>query len=100
MRKLVSHLIFSKEFIAISNFEIHQIYCEKNLTECTYCRTKMLKKDLEVHVNEERGEIRDLVEAVSKGRMDSIHTMYEHGNDIYYCDEGQNSLVHIASKCC
>lgn len=60
----------------------------------------MTKKYLDVHVNEERGEPRDLVEAISKGRMESIHTMYEHGNDIYYVDEFQNNLVHIATKCC
>ena len=87
MPKLVSQLTISKEFIALSNYEIHTLYCEKNLTECPYCWSKMSKKDLDLHVSEEKGESRDLIEAVSKGWMGNILTMYEHGNDIYVKDE-------------
>ena len=87
MPKLVSQLTISKELIALSNYEIHTLYCEKNLTECPYCWSKMSKKDLDLHVSEEKGESRDLIEAVSKGWMGNILTMYEHGNDIYVKDE-------------
>ncbi len=39
----------------------------------------------------------DLVEAVQHGRMDSVVTMFEHGNDIFINHNGV-SLVHIAAK--
>lgn len=98
MFKLVRHFKVSKEFVVISNYEIHSLYCEKNLTECPYCRTKMSRKDLDLHVSEEKGEARDLIEAVSKGRMESILTMFEHGNDIYLKDDLSNTLLHYAAR--
>lgn len=57
----------------------------------------MSKKDLDFHVKEERGETRDLIEAISKGRMESIQTMFDHGNDIYLKDEISNNLLHYAA---
>jgi len=72
MSELVRLIKLSKELIANSNYEIHILYCEKNLTECSYCHVKMSKKDLDFHVIEERGDSRDLVEAISKGRIESI----------------------------
>lgn len=51
-------------------------------------------------MNEEKGGPQDLIEAVCKGWMESIQAMYDHGNDIYFCDEAKNSLIHYAAKNC
>ena len=39
----------------------------------------------------------DLIEAVSKGRMDSVHAMVDHGNDVFAMSEG-STLMHFAVK--
>lgn len=51
-----------------------------------------------MHLREERGEPSDLIEAVSNGRIDSIQTMVEHGNDVYLTDDCQNTLLHFAMR--
>ena len=30
---------------------MHTLYCERNVTECPYCKTRIGKKELDVHVN-------------------------------------------------
>lgn len=75
-------------------------YCERNITECSYCKMKIAKADLDRHVEEEKGDYMDLVDAIKKGNMNNLRTMYEHGNNIEGANENdpnQNSLVHIAA---
>ena len=60
---------------------------------------KLNRADLDNHIDEERGNYSDLLEAVSKGKISDIDTMYEHGNDIFALSEddtSKNTLLHIA----
>lgn len=62
---------------------------------------KLNKADLDTHIQEERGEYQDLLEAVVKGKNSDIQTMYEHGNDIFATDQSDssdNTLLHLAVK--
>lgn len=62
---------------------------------------KLNKADLDAHINEERGEYADLLEAVTKGKNSDIQTMYEHGNDIFALDKtdsSDNTLLHVAVR--
>lgn len=58
----------------------------------------MNKKDLDVHLREEKGDSNDMMEAVTNERIESLTTMVEHGNDLYFEDESGNTLVHMAAK--
>ena len=78
--------------------DLHSVYCERNMTQCSYCKAKLNKKHLDVHVREERGEPMDLVEAIQNGRLESIQTMMDHGNDIYKLDDKENTLLHHAVR--
>mmetsp|Transcript_17057 Transcript_17057/g.19058 ORF Transcript_17057/g.19058 Transcript_17057/m.19058 type:complete len:160 (+) Transcript_17057:212-691(+) len=61
---------------------------------------KLNKADLDAHINDERGEYTDLLEAASNGKNSDIQTMYEHGNDIFVLDstDSNNTLLHVAVK--
>lgn len=62
---------------------------------------KFNKADLDSHIEEERGEYLDLLEAVRKGKNSDIQTMYTHGNDIFAVDPSDSSgdtLLHVAVK--
>lgn len=62
---------------------------------------KLNRADLDTHIQEERGEYTDLLEAVTNGKNADIHTMYEHGNDILALDSTDssgNTLLHVAVR--
>lgn len=62
---------------------------------------KLNKADLDTHIEEEKGDYSDLVEAVINGKNSDIQTMYEHGNDIFALgktDSSNNTLLHIAVR--
>lgn len=87
--------------IAAQNYKLHVIYCEKNLTECSYWKVKLNRKDLDAHIEDERGDYPDLLEAVTNGKNSDIQTMYEHGNDIFALDStdsSNNTLLHVAVR--
>ena len=86
------------EMIDKEKLDLHSVYCERNMTQCSYCKAKINKKYFDVHVREERGEPNDLIEAIANGRLESIQTMLDHGNDIYRLDERDSSLMHHAVK--
>jgi ankyrin repeat protein len=85
--------------IAKQSYNLHVIYCEKNLTECSYCKVKLNKADIDSHIEEERGTYEDLLEAVIKNKLSDTEIMYEHGNDINALSENdtsKNTLLHIS----
>jgi ankyrin repeat protein len=62
---------------------------------------KLNRADLDAHIEEERGQYSDLIEAVTNGKNSDIETMYEHGNDIFALDStdsSQNTLLHVAVR--
>lgn len=62
---------------------------------------KLNKADLDAHIEEERGEYADLLEAVTNSKNSDIQTMYEHGNDIFALDNtdtSNNTLLHVAVR--
>lgn len=87
--------------IAKPNYSLHVVYCERNLTECSYCKMKLNRNDLDAHIEDERGSYEDLLEAVTKGKLSDTETMYEHGNDIFALDRTdtcENTLLHVAVR--
>lgn len=62
---------------------------------------KLNKTDLDTHIEEERGNYSDLLEAVTNAKNEDIKTMYEHGNDIFALDNtdtSENTLLHVAVR--
>jgi ankyrin repeat protein len=62
---------------------------------------KLNRADLDTHIQEERGQYSDLLEAVTNGKSSDLHTMYEHGNDILALDSTDssgNTLLHVAVR--
>lgn len=56
---------------------------------------------MDAHIEDERGDYPDLLEAVTNGKNSDIQTMYEHGNDIFALDStdsSNNTLLHVAVR--
>jgi hypothetical protein len=42
--------MFSDKEIDKKNYDLHIVYCLKNITKCPYCKSKEDVKELQVHI--------------------------------------------------
>lgn len=87
------------------NFDLHIIYCKKNIKRCSFCNRTIDIRELDQHIESSRGNEADLMKAVREADIEGIKNMIGHG--LPYIDlsfdesadsDKKNSILHFAAK--
>eukprot|EP00347_Sterkiella_histriomuscorum_P002204 403369067 len=83
------------------NFDLHVVYCLKNITKCPFCKIQVDMKELQVHIDENAGRQENIESAIQTGDLEKLKNMQLHGQDLknWVNQEDQNnSCLHYAAK--
>lgn len=84
--------------IPYTDLEVHQSQCQKNFSRCNFCNIVFHINELNLHIEEQKGNILDLVKDVENGDITSLDMRMAHGAKVNSVinDPKSNSLIHIA----
>ncbi|CDW74055.1 ankyrin repeat protein [Stylonychia lemnae] len=83
------------------NFDLHVVYCLKNITRCPFCKQQVDVKELQSHIEESAGSKDDVLAATINGDLEKLKIMQLHGQDLRVWvneNESSNSVLHYAVK--
>ena len=87
------------------NFDLHIIYCKKNIKRCSFCNKTIDIRELDQHIESSRGNEGELMKAVREADIEGIKNMIGHGLpyiDLSYDESAdsdkKNSILHFAAK--
>jgi len=83
------------------NYDLHVIYCSKNITKCPYCKVPQDIKTLQEHIQSVQGSTDKVLSVVEEGNIDELKQMHVHGFDFDVFkneSDNNNTIMHYAVK--
>jgi len=86
--------------IPTSSINMHKVHCARNISKCGHCGIPISIREIEKHIQQEKGTIDNLCIAINQGDYNTVLKMVQHGLSITSpCDNTNGDTpLHIASR--
>lgn len=86
--------------IPTASINMHKVHCARTTSKCGHCGTALSIKDIESHIQNEKGTIDALCTAIVQGDTNKVLRMVQHGLSVMNpCDlTNGDTPLHIAAR--
>lgn len=84
--------------VPYTDLSVHLSQCLQTFSRCTFCNLVFHMNDLDLHIEEQKGSVLDLVQDIENGDIASLDMRMAHGAKVNSVlnDPKSNSLLHVA----